>query len=117
MSILMPWCKTTVVEPLVVTDLNSQIFPVESLYLESRKRPRPLLKGDDLFLSFLERLLDAWSGWSDGSDLLCLLEHTENYEHVVHGDYFVFHVNGSPRFGMKYMKSLLAQCRWVTLSI
>ena len=47
MSILMAWCNTTVVEPLVVTDHNSKIFPVEALYLESRKPLRPLLRGDD----------------------------------------------------------------------
>ena len=119
MSILMAWCNTTIVEPLVVTDHNFKIFPVEGLYLESRKRPRPLFGGDDFvfFLCFypLKRLLDAWSDWSDRSDLLCFLEYTEYYEHVVSDDNFGFNVNGSSRFGMKYMKSLLAQCMWVTL--
>lgn len=42
MSILMARCNTTIVEPLVVT-----FFPVEALYLESRKRLRALLRGDD----------------------------------------------------------------------
>ena len=92
---------------------------MEAQYLESRKRPRPLLRGDDFvfFRCFypLKRLLDAWSDWSDRSDLLCFLEYTEYYEHVVSEDNFGFNVNGSSRFGMKYVKSLLAQCMWVTL--
>lgn len=119
MSILMAWCNTTIVEPLVVTDHNSIIFLVEAQYLESRKRPRPLLGCDDFvfFRCFypLKRLLDAWSDWSDRSDLLRFLEYTENYEHVVSEDYFGFNVHGSLRFGMKCMKSLPAQCMWVTL--
>ena len=87
--------------------------------MESRKRPRPLLGCDDFvfFRCFypLKRLLDAWSDWSDRSDLLRFLEYTENYEHVVSEDYFGFNVHGSLRFGMKCMKSLPAQCMWVTL--